>query len=88
MEPFNRLPADSRNAQSAHYGNDSGDHLLIVAAGVFRIAHLPATEAEGRDGETSVTKLALLHVASVSGSGPKRLAGNRDPALYTPHEQV
>ena len=39
MEPFNRLPADSRNAQSAHYGNDSGDHLLIVADAVGTFMH-------------------------------------------------
>src|SRR5437868_5748284 len=47
---------------------DGRDHLVVVATAVLRIAHLPAAEPDGRDAETSVAELALLHLTTLAPS--------------------
>src|SRR5258708_21206131 len=47
---------------------DGRDHLVVVAAAVLRIAHLPAAEPDGRNAETSVAELALLHLTTLAPS--------------------
>src|SRR5438876_5168977 len=40
---------------------DGGDHLVVVATAVLRVAHLPAAEPDCGDAEALVAELAMLH---------------------------